>query len=77
MISGFMVLKNVLKTRYPFVESIAASLPICDEFLISDGYSTDGTFEILEKIAAINNKIKLFKARVAQHQKIQCYRRSN
>ena len=59
MISGFMVLKNVLKTGYPFVESIAASLPICDELLVSDGYSTDGTFEVLEKIATINKKIKL------------------
>jgi glycosyltransferase involved in cell wall biosynthesis len=61
MISGFMTLKNVLKTGYPFVESIAASLPICDELLISEGYSTDGTFEVLEKIAALNRKIKVFR----------------
>jgi hypothetical protein len=54
-----MVLKNVLKTGYPFVESIAASLPICDEFLISDGFSTDGTFEVLEKISKINKKVKI------------------
>jgi len=54
-----MVLKNVLKTGYPFVESIAASLPVCDEFLISDGYSSDGTFEVLEKIAKINRKVKV------------------
>lgn len=61
LISGFMVLKNVLKTGYPFVESIAASLQICDEFLISEGYSTDGTFEVLEKIAKLNPKIKVFR----------------
>lgn len=61
MISCFMVLKNVLKTGYPFVESIAASLPICDEFLISDGYSTDGTFEVLERISKINKKVKVLR----------------
>ena len=61
MISSFMVLKNVLKTGYPFVEAIAASLPICDEFLISEGYSTDGTFEIVDKISKLNKKVKVFR----------------
>jgi len=56
-----MVLKNVLKTGYPFVESIAASLPVCDEFLISEGYSTDGTFEVVEKISQLNKKVKVFR----------------
>ena len=59
MISGFMVLKNVLKTGYPFVEAIAASLPVCDELLISEGYSTDGTFEVVDKIAKSNKKVKV------------------
>ena len=56
-----MVLKNVLKTGYPFVESIAASLPVCDEFLISEGYSDDGTFEIVDKISKLNKKVKVFR----------------
>ncbi len=61
MISGFMVLKNVVKTGYPFVEAIAASLPICDELLISEGYSTDSTFELVEKIACLNKKVKVYR----------------
>jgi hypothetical protein len=61
MISGFMTLKNVVKTGYPFVEAIAASLPICDEFLVSEGYSTDGTFEVLEKISSLNKKVKVYR----------------
>jgi len=61
MISGFMTLKNVVKTGYPFVEAIAASLPVCDEFLISEGYSTDSTYEICEKLAQLNKKIKVFR----------------
>jgi hypothetical protein len=61
MISGFLIAKDVLKPGYPFVEAIAAALPICDEFLISDGFSTDGTYEIIEKIAELNNKVKVFR----------------
>ncbi len=60
MISGFMVVKNVLKQGYPFVEAISSALPICDEFLISDGYSEDGTYEVIRKIADLNSKIKVF-----------------
>jgi len=61
MISCFMIVKNVLKQGYPFVEAIASALPICDEFLISDGYSTDGTFEILKRISSLNKKIRIFR----------------
>ena len=61
MISGFMIVKDVLKQGYPFVEAVASSLPICDEFLISDGYSTDGTFEIVQRMANLNKKIKFFR----------------
>lgn len=61
MISGFMIIKNVLKQGYPFVEAVASALPICDEFLISEGYSSDGTFEIVEKMAKLNRKIKVFR----------------
>ncbi len=60
MISGFTVVKNVLKQGYPFVEAIASALPICNEFLISDGYSEDGTYEVIQKIASLNPKIKIF-----------------
>jgi len=61
MISGFMIVKNVLEQGYPFVEAIASALPICEEFLISDGYSTDGTFETIEKISKLNSKVKVFR----------------
>lgn len=58
-ISGFIVIKNVIKQGYPVVEAIASALPYCDEFLISDGYSTDGSYELLQKLATINKKIKI------------------
>jgi glycosyltransferase involved in cell wall biosynthesis len=61
MISGFMIVKDVLKQGYPFVEAISSALPICDEFLVSDGYSTDGTYAVIEKIALANPKVKVYR----------------
>jgi glycosyltransferase involved in cell wall biosynthesis len=54
-----MIVRNGLKQGYPFIEAIASALPICDEFLVSDGYSTDGTYEVLQKLPALNKKIVL------------------
>ncbi len=56
-----MLVKDVLKPGYPFAEAIASALPICDEFLISEGYSTDGTYEIVQQMAKLNRKIKIFR----------------
>jgi hypothetical protein len=61
MISGFMIVRDVLSQGYPFVEAIASALPICDEFLISDGYSTDGTYEVVKRIASMNPKVKVYR----------------
>ncbi len=63
MISGFMIVKDVLRQGYPFVEAIVSALPICDEFLISDGYSTDGTYEVLNRIVGLNSKVKVYRYR--------------
>jgi hypothetical protein len=60
MISGFMIVKDVLRQGYPFVEAIASALPICDEFLISDGYSQDGTYDVIQKICGLNPKVKVY-----------------
>ena len=61
MISGFMIVKDVLGQGYPFIEAIASALPICDEFLVSDGYSNDGTYEVVQKICSINPKVKVYR----------------
>ncbi len=61
MISTFMAIRNGLSSGYPFVEAIKSALPLSDEFLISDGYSTDGTYEVLKRYFEMSNKIKLFR----------------
>ncbi|WP_153306289.1 hypothetical protein [Desulfatiglans anilini] len=61
-ISGFMIVKNVVIQGYPFLEAIAAALPVCDEFLVSDGYSTDETWPILKALRKKHpDKLKLFR----------------
>ena len=59
-ISAFTMVKDAIKQGYPFAESIASVLPICDELLVSDGFSTDGTYEMLQKIETLNKKIKIY-----------------
>ena len=61
-ISGFMILKNAISQGYPFLEAIIAALPICDEFLVSDGNSQDGTWEALQFLhRRHSDKILLFR----------------
>lgn len=56
-VSGFSYVRNGITYDYPFIESIQSALPLCDEFIMVIGDSTDGTREAVE---ALNNpKIKI------------------
>ena len=56
-ISGFSFVRNGFTYDVPFLESIQSILPICDEFVVAVGDSTDSTVEAIE---ALNNpKIKI------------------
>jgi glycosyltransferase involved in cell wall biosynthesis len=57
-ISGYTTTYNA--ASYPFVESIKSMLGFCDEVVVVDGCSTDGTWELLQSEAEKDNKIKLF-----------------
>jgi len=63
-LTGFMVVRNTVTLGYPFLEAILSVLPICDTFLVSDGYSDDETWPALEKLkAAYPEKIQLSRDR--------------
>jgi len=49
-ISGFTFVRNAIDLYYPIVESITSILPICDEFVVAAGDSTDGTTELIRGI---------------------------
>lgn len=56
-ISGFSFVRNAVTFDYPFLESISSFLPLCDEFVIAVGNSSDDT---LQKLKSLNSpKIKI------------------
>lgn len=57
-VSGYTTAFNL--KGYPFVESIKSMLGFCDEVVVVDGCSDDGTYEILEKLATEDERIKLY-----------------
>lgn len=51
-VSGFSFVRNAVDLGYPVVEAITSILPLCDEFVIAAGDSTDGTTELLRSIGS-------------------------
>lgn len=59
-ISGFTIVRNARLLDYPFVESVRSVLPLCDEFIINCGDSSDDTAEICEGLVREGHgKVKL------------------
>jgi glycosyltransferase involved in cell wall biosynthesis len=48
MISGFTIVRNASLLQYPFIESVESALPLCSEFIINCGDSTDNTLELCQ-----------------------------
>lgn len=56
-IAGYTYVRNGFEYGVPFIESIKSVLPVCEEFIVVVGDSTDGTREAIE---ALNSpKIKI------------------
>lgn len=51
-ISGYTTTYNAVKQQYPFEQCVQSMLQFCDEVCVVDGGSTDGTYEVLLRIAA-------------------------
>src|SRR5438552_765021 len=60
-ISGLMVVRNAIALGYPVLEAIRSALPLCEEFLVGDGGSDDGTWEALERIRDAQPKVRLIR----------------
>lgn len=51
MIAGFTVVRNGLRNGYPFVEAIRSALRLCDVVYASEGFSEDGSYSVLQRLA--------------------------
>jgi glycosyltransferase involved in cell wall biosynthesis len=58
-LSGYTTTYNAVDQGYPFVECITNMLDFCDEVVVVDGDSNDGTLEILQDMAQENEKLKV------------------
>jgi glycosyltransferase involved in cell wall biosynthesis len=58
-LSGYLTTLDCIKHKYPYEQSILSLLGFCDEVIIVDGGSKDGTWERLSEIADSNPRLKL------------------
>lgn len=56
-ISGFTFIRNATIYGYPIVEAIKSVLPLCDEFVVAVGSSTDNTLDLINSIGS--DKIRI------------------
>src|SRR6185369_17580447 len=56
-VSGFTIIRNAIKYDYPVSEAITSILPLCDEFIIAVGNSSDATLDLVKQIKSPKIKI--------------------
>lgn len=56
-VTGFTFIRNAISNDYPVAEAIRSVLPICDDFVVALGNSTDETAELIKSISP--DKIKI------------------
>ena len=59
-LSGYTTTKDCISQKYPFEACINSMLGFCDQVVIVDGGSTDGTWERLQEIEKENDRILIF-----------------
>lgn len=60
-ISGYTTTFNCISSDYPFIESITSMLGFCDQVVVVDAGSNDGTWEALETLASTEKKLLIHK----------------
>jgi len=63
MLSGYTTTKNVISSDYPWEASIQSLLGFCDEVVVVDGGSDDGTWEALEKWSEKEVKLRVYQVK--------------
>jgi hypothetical protein len=55
-VTGFTFIRNAIKFDYPVVEAIKSVLPLCDDFVVAVGNSSDNTAGV---VASIDKKVRI------------------
>ena len=63
-ISGYTTTYNCIEGGYPFEECIKSLVGFCEEIVVMDGGSSDGTFEKLCELSEKEPKIRIFQHKV-------------
>ncbi|MGE4232610.1 MAG: hypothetical protein AB7F43_04700 [Bacteriovoracia bacterium] len=48
LVSGFTIIRNGIEYDFPYLESIRSLLPLCDEFIVNVGKSSDQTLKTIQ-----------------------------
>jgi glycosyltransferase involved in cell wall biosynthesis len=56
-ISGYTTVKDCIEQEYPYEQAIKSMLGFCDQVIVVDGGSTDGTWESLVKLSESDDRI--------------------
>ena len=59
-LSGYTTTKDVINSCYPWEQAIQSMLGFCDEVVVMDGGSTDGTWESLSAWSKKEEKLKIY-----------------
>jgi hypothetical protein len=56
-VTGFTFIRNAIQYDYPIVEAISSILPLCDDFVVAVGNSSDETLALIQGIGS--SKIRI------------------
>jgi glycosyltransferase involved in cell wall biosynthesis len=56
-VSGYTTTRNCIEQKYPYMEAIKSMLQFCDQVVVVDGGSTDGTWESLVELSKKDDRI--------------------